>query len=212
MTTVAQICNLALAHIKQSQTVVSNLDTDEGNTVAILRLHFDISRQYVLGDHKWNFATKREVLALVDDSTNSRWSHKYLYPTDAISMREIETNDQTQATPYEIQNYNDDSRCILTNQENAVAVYTADIKNPATYSPGFVVSLSWYLASEIAPALSEDSAVQDYCYTIYRNSLIKAKTMDSNEGEGNAEPLAAWDRARTGFGGYGGFDDRNPSR
>jgi hypothetical protein len=196
--TQSQICNLALAHIKQTQTLISNLDTDEGNVADILRLHYDIARQYVLNDHKWNFATKRESLALISDSASTRWTYQYSYPNNCISMREVETNDLTTPIPFEIQNYNDDTKCVFTNQANAIGVFTFDATNPLVFSSGFVNAFSWYLASEIAPALSEDSRVQEACLTVYRNTITKARTMDSNEGEADATPDAAWDRARIG--------------
>ena len=66
MTTVskAQICNLGLAHLNQTGTQISNLDTDTGTTAIQCRIHYDIARRFVLADHNWNFATKR--LALTD--------------------------------------------------------------------------------------------------------------------------------------------------
>lgn len=196
--TQTQICNLALAHIKQTQVTISNLDTDKGRVGTILRLHYDISRQFVLSDHKWNFATSRRSLALISNPVTGNWGYQYWYPNDCINLREIETSISNSPVPFEVENYENDSKCVFTNADKAIGVFTSDITNPRVFSIGFVNALSWYLASEIAPALSEDMQVQESCLTIYKNTLIKSKRMDSNEGESDIAPNAPWDMVRTG--------------
>ena len=197
--TVAQICNLALSHIKQTQSLISNLDTDTGNTADILRIHYDICRQYVLSDHNWNFAGKRQALALLQDSGIVGWNYKYEYPSDCLQFRSIELTNRTNSPiAYVVESDTSSTKCIFTDEQSAVGVYTFDAEDPSIFSSGFVNSLSWYLASQIAPALSESDAREEACLTVYLNTLKTSKTMDSNEGEADAQAAAEWDVARTG--------------
>lgn len=198
--TEAQICNLALAHIKQTQTTIANLDTDSGNTAVQCRIHYDVARQFVLADHNWNFATKRVALADIssDPMSPSTWAYRYDYPSDCLRIQEIERLSRSNVTvPFKVEAEDDGSGLsILTDMEDARVIYTYDISNAALFSPGFVQSLSWYLASELAPALSGDEKSQEAALTVYRNTVSAAYAIDSSEGEADIEIDSPWERAR----------------
>lgn len=196
----AQICNLALAHIKQTTTTISNLVTDSGNTAVQCRIHYDVARQFVLADYNWNFSTKRVGLADISSDPMSpvTWSYRYDYPSDCLKIQEIERLSKTDTPiPYRIEAEDDGSGLsILTDLDEARAVYTFDVKNATLFSPGFVQALSWYLASELAPALSGDESTQQAALTVYRNTIAGARATDSGEGEADAEIDSPWERAR----------------
>jgi hypothetical protein len=198
----AQICNLALAHCKQTKTTISNLDTDLGNTAVQCRIHYDVARQFVLTDHNWNFATRRLILTDISSSPMSptTWGYRYDYPSDCLKIQEIERLLKTNAaTPYSIEQEDDGSGLsILTDQETARVVYTVDVTNTTLFSPGFITSLGWYLASELSPALTGSEEIQEACITVYRNTVAAAQAIDSGEGEADPEIDSPWERARVG--------------
>ena len=200
--TEAQICNLALAHIKQTTTTIANLVTDLGNTAVQCRIHYDVARQFVLADHNWNFATKRVGLADISSSPMSpvTWGFRYDYPSDCLKIQEIERLSKLNtAIPYKVESEDDGSGLsILCDTDEARAIYTFDVKNTTVFSPGFIQAFSWYLGSELAPALSGDERIQEACLTIYRNTIAGARAADSNEGEADADINSPWERARTG--------------
>tara|TARA_R110000824_G_scaffold15883_3_gene66592 strand:+ start:29340 stop:29960 length:621 start_codon:yes stop_codon:yes gene_type:complete len=199
---VAQICNLALAHIKQTKTTIANLVTDTGNTAVQCRIHYDVARQFVLADHNWNFATKRVGLTDIssDPMSPTTWGFRYDYPSDCLKIQEVERLLKTNTpVPYRIEAEDDGSGLsILTDLDEARAIYTFDATNATLFSPGFVQALSWYLASELAPALSGDETIQEAALTVYRNTLAGARAADSGEGEADAEIDSSWERARIG--------------
>ncbi len=200
MSSDVQICNLALMHIKQSRTLISNLVTDTGKTADVCREHYDVCRRFVQADHNWNFCTQRVALTDIG-SPPATWSFRYDYPSSCLKFRSIQADDRTTQIPYVVELKPDGSgMSILTDRSQAVGVFTQNVTNAALFSPGFVTALSWYLASEIAPALSEDNSMQEAALTVYRNMLITAEQSDSNEEEADAEPASAWDRARLGGG------------
>ena len=198
----AQICNLALAHIKQTTTTIANLVTDTGNTAVQCRIHYDVVRRFVLADHNWNFATKRVGLADISSDPMSpiTWGFRYDYPSDCLKIQSIERLAKTiVAIPYRIEVEDDGSGLsILCDTDEARAIYTFDVSNTTLFSPGFVQSFSWYLASELAPALSGSDKSQEACLTIYRNTISAAQAVDSGEGETDPEIDSPWERARTG--------------
>lgn len=195
----AQICNLALAHIKQTKTTISNLDTDTGNVATLCRIHYDVARQFVLADHPWNFATKRVALTDIG-SPPSDWVYRYDYPSDCLKFREIQRLSKTDAPiPFTVEAEDDGSGLsVLTDMASAVGIYTWDVTNTALFSPQFASSLSWYLASELAPALSGSETVQQAALTVYRNTMAAGQATDSSEGQADPELNSPWERARLG--------------
>jgi hypothetical protein len=194
----AQICNLALAHIKQTKTTIANLDTDTSSTAVLCRVHYDVARRFVLANFDWNFAGRRVALADIG-SPSALWAYRYDLPPGSLKVREIEGISRTDApTPFTIELVADGSKLsILTDKASAVAAYTWDVENPDLFSPAFTLALSWYLASELAPALSGSKTIQQSAVNIYQRLLAAAQSEDSREGE--ADPIAdsPWDAART---------------
>lgn len=195
--TKAQICNLALAHLHQTESQIANLDTDTGSTANQCRIHYDVARRFVLADHNWNFAKKRVALADIG-TPPATWGFRYDYPSDCLKFQEIQRATRNDLPlPYEVEDDGSDSGlCVLTDQDGAIGIYTRDVTNTALFSPGFVSSLGWYLASELAPAITGDAGVQEACLTVYRNLLAAAQAQDSAEGTPDDELLSPWERAR----------------
>jgi hypothetical protein len=195
--TKAQICNLALAHIKQTQSSISNLDTDTGVVAVQCRIHYDVCREFVLADHWWNFAKKRVTLTDIGTPPTT-WLYHYDYPSDCLNFREVQRDIKTDLPiPFDIEDDGTETGlCIVTDKYQAVGVYTRDVTNVSLFTPGFIHSLSWFLASELAMAIPGDLKLQKSALTVYRASYGAAKAVNSNEASPEAELNSPWDRAR----------------
>tara|TARA_R110002110_G_scaffold43923_6_gene135929 strand:- start:4228 stop:4638 length:411 start_codon:yes stop_codon:yes gene_type:complete len=128
------------------------------------------------------------------------WGYRYDYPSDCLKIRNIEpllkTNDPI---PFVVEQEDDGSGLsILTDLEDARCIYTTDVTNTNLFSPGFVKSIAWYLASELAPALSGSERIQEAAITVYRNTISAAQAIDSGEGQADPEVNSPWERARIG--------------
>ena len=202
----AQICNLALSHINQTETQISKLDTDTGNTAIQCRIHYDVAREFVLADHHWNFAKKRVVLTDIG-SPPTNWVYRYDYPSDCLKMREIERLTRKDLPiPFGIEDDgSENGLSIVTDKDEATGIYTYNVQNVSLFSPGFVAALGWYLASELAPALSGDLKKQESTLAVYNRIMAAAEGTDSDEGEMDPELDSPWERARTD-GSSGGTD------
>jgi hypothetical protein len=199
--TTAQICNLALAHINQTESQIANLDTDTGTTAIQCRIHYDLARQVLLSDHHWGFAKKRVALADLGNPP-STWDFRYDYPADCVRFHHIQLpNRDCLPIRYSVEDDGlEAGLSILTDDEGAIGVYTYNVENTVLFTPMFSSALSWYLASELAVAIAGDSKKQEQAFAVYGRLLSSAKAMDSEEGQQDPEFDSPWERARQGRG------------
>src|ERR1700677_2636362 len=114
------------------------------------------------------------------------WLYAYLYPSDALLIHQIRcpilpyagtstpqttVNNvvtpwigQNQAIPFVIgttqDNLGNPLEVVLTDQQQAVANYTADLENPANWDPMFTAAFVASLAAYLVPVLSLDKQLQ----------------------------------------------------
>lgn len=109
---------------------------------------------------------------------------------------------------------------ILTNVQNAQAVYTALMVYPSVWDPLFRSAFVAYLASEIAFPLSDDKKfglqVRAQQIAIVKQKITEARLTDGNESTSSSDVSTDWMRTRNvggwhgpnsnggGDGGYGG--------
>lgn len=200
MSSIVQVCNLALGRIGISEFIE---DIEDRTTRAIAcKQYLDGCRQSVLSDFPWNFATKAVQLAAVDVDVPG-WSAAYRYPSDCLSLRSITTaaGDRFQPPPFwggadgeravmiegraRFRVLSDpvipDARVILADIEDAWAWYTADIVSPSTWPRLFVEALAWKLAAELAGALRVSAQLRQYAEQTYLWQLSQAQAASLNE-------------------------------
>ena len=156
MASETEIANMALAHIGV-ESAISNLETEKSAEAEVLRVFFDQTRDQVLRDAPWPFATKIITLALVEEQPNDEWRFSYRYPPDTLFIRRILSgirNDNRQTTvSYRIRR-DDNGLLIHTDQQDAQVEYTFRDDDPLRYPADFVDALSLLLAVKIIPRLS----------------------------------------------------------
>jgi hypothetical protein len=72
------------------------------------------------------------------------------------------------------------------------------VTNPTLFTPSFVSTLGWYLASDLAVAIPGDMPRQESALQVYGRLLAGAKGVDSEEGTQDPEYDSPWERARQG--------------
>jgi hypothetical protein len=220
------ICNLALGHLGDNATV-SSIFPPEGSAQAEHCARFyPIARDALLEMHNWNFSMRRINLA---ELTNNwpEWKYAYALPADAINIIAVMPPDAHDDyatrflptdTPSFAHNYSpmisagryspqdftvevgDDGNHILyTNQEKAMLRYTMYVTDTTSYSPLFVMALSWQLAAMLAgPILKGDagSAEAKRCTQMAMGYVSSAKTSDSNQRRNSIEHIVPWTSGR----------------
>ncbi len=189
------ICNAALSHLGDRANVVS-INPPEGSAQADhCARHFPIARDTALTDHDWSFARTRRALAQLESPVPG-WAYAYAKPADCITIRAIVSADALdltygvalsgRQTHFEIET--DDltgAELILTNEPNAVVIFTRLVTDAGRFPPDFADALSWLLASKLAgPVLKGQAArvAAKDCYAAYQSLLMTAKTRDANQG------------------------------
>tara|TARA_B100000575_G_scaffold95779_1_gene76336 strand:+ start:1123 stop:1791 length:669 start_codon:yes stop_codon:yes gene_type:complete len=222
MATEVDICNLALAHLGDDATIAT-IKPPEGSAQAEKAARFyPIARDSLLETHTWNFAAKRSNLALTVN-TIEQWDYAYAAPADMMSpvaiispsaQNDYATRMSAGDTPgnltanfaptivagqYTPQQFAIEGTTIYTNQENAMLRYQAFITDPSTFSPLFVMTLSWHLASMLAgPVIKGDQGAAEAkrCTEMMARYMAEAKQQDNISRDITVEHIVPWTSGR----------------
>lgn len=185
MSSNTEICNLALSHLGVGKEI-ANLETEKSQEASACRRFYEITRDQVLRDFAWPFATKVATLALIEEDPNEEWAFSYRYPVDCLDVRKIlsGTRNETQDTrvPYRISN-DDSALCIYTDLEDAQIEYTAKVTNVDFFPVDFLQALSLRLAAYIAPRVTAGDPFKmgDRALQLYRQEMSIARANAVNE-------------------------------
>jgi|ETNvirnome_2_300_1030623.scaffolds.fasta_scaffold00986_4 hypothetical protein len=203
-----RICNMALSRIGASSAIESLTEGSAESHECNLWYHF--SRQQALAANDWSFARRRLTLAThSDDPPDGVWGFRYQYPSDCVVLRKIqnptgaslvvdnEPVSAQDAIPFEVEtDLNQDTLSILTDLDNAVGVYTFDLKTVTLFSEFFVLLLATAISVNIAYALTgKTELVQAQTEAFLRLSGAAASS-NANERVGKAPREAEWIRDR----------------
>lgn len=226
MASEVDICNLALGHLGDNATVAS-IDPPEGSAQAEHCARFyPIARDSLLEMHFWNFTMRRIKLAAVTNSW-PEWQYAYAVPGDclnAIAVMPPDANDDYSTRfvptdtpdfahnyspmiaagryvpqPFTMETVSDGSSVIYTNQEQAMLRYTVLVTDPTKFSPLFVMTLSWHLASMLAgPVIKGDQGAAEAkrCTQMMTGYLAQAQESDANQRRTTIEHIVPWTAGR----------------
>ena len=158
----------------------------------------------------------------------SPWLYSYAYPSDCLDVRYIvpslpsNEGGAVPATtinnaagawipsggqiPYSVTTDNNSTSprlVILTNQDQAQAVYTQNQPNPATWDSLFQAAMVASLGAFLVPALSLSFPLMQLAIKTAEGAIAQARTADGNEGVTTMDHLPDWMRARAGGQGFG---------
>jgi len=226
MASEVDICNLALGHLGDNATV-SSISPPEGSAQAEHCARFyPIARDALLEMHNWNFSMRRVNLAEIAN-TWPEWKYSYVLPGDSINIIAVmppQANDDYASRfvptdtpdfahnyspviaagryspqPFSVEISTDGNHVLYTNQEEAMLRYTCYVTDTTSFSPLFVMTLSWQLASMLAgPIIKGDvgSAESKRCTQMAMGYLSQARMSDSNQRRNNIEHIVPWSAGR----------------
>jgi len=190
MPSMIEIGNIALGHLGVKNQVQS---FDEASPEAsVLKIQYPACRDHLLAVAPWPFASRRVILALETEDPPIEWRYRYVYPTDCLFARAIGLGREgvkvvlpDQQIPFELAGSDDADRLtILTDQPNAILSYTRRVVATGLMPPHFTTALGWYLASQIAPALTASTALAQQTYGRYvyaREEAIRTAFAEAKE-------------------------------
>lgn len=187
------IANMAISHVGAKSRIESF--TERSNEARECDIWYEPARLETLEAYDWSFARRRQALALSADAPPDDWAYRYIYPADCVAMRRIvnPVGPLADAVPYE-QEANDDAtlRTILTDLDDAVALYTFDLRDVNMFSWHFVNTLSRKLAARIAYALTAKQEIADRNEGMWMQMIRTAASRDANEEVARQPRDASW--------------------
>jgi hypothetical protein len=152
------------------------------------------------------------------------WLYEYAYPADCEQFRYIVPQIDTgiigvplfstvtgyspfvgmpwNAVRFEIASdivSDNNQNVILTNQYQAIGVYTYQVTNTALFSNNFTEALACALAAKLAQPLTGDRALRNEMFQLANVQITSARASDGNEGLTIIDAPADWITARDSF-------------
>ncbi len=138
---------------------------------------YDTTLQFLLSEHRWNFAIRVKKLPLLtNNDLSDMYEYCYSKPSDIIKIVEV-----IDVNGYEIKYLDQDGK-IYTNDENAYLRYVFYLEDANKYPPYFVEALKYKLASELSISLVGRTDLVQLMYNQYTIALQKAKAFDAQQG------------------------------
>jgi len=190
---------MALGHLGIGKQIASL--TEKSAEAAACNRFYEQSRDEVLRDFPWPFATKILALGLIEEDPNDEWDFSYRYPSDCMNFRRIlsGTRNDSRQTRVSYRLANDVSgRLIYTDEEDAVGEYTEHVTDTALFPPDFVSTVSMILAAYIAPGLTAGDPFKmgERAIKLYEYQRNKAQGNATNEEQNEEQPDSEFIRER----------------
>lgn len=228
------ICNLALDAIGTRSTISSL--TEGSAEAAVCARQYEPALEAVLQAAHWNFARKQIALAVLKDGTVQPsqnvpvpWVYEYAVPNDMLSARYVmptavsqnSTFVGTPAVQYPItppvrfitasdQDTNGNPiNVILTNQAQAILVYTFRCTNVNLFDAQFVRAFANYLGYLLAIPLSGDKQLAKMAFQIADTTCKQAQASNGNEGLTIIDDVPDWITTRGHIWDWGHAQDGN---
>lgn len=175
------ICNLALSHLGVDS--ISNIETPVTNVEIICSAFYDIARQTLLRDGKWQFAIKQ--LSLAEDNTTPLflYSHQSVeFPSDFVTLLYLVNTQFSRISLNDGSSFRIMGNRILTDMTAPYnMIYISDIKDVNKFTQEFKLLLSFYLAFLISEQVGASSDKKQYVSQMYTSMLAKAKSHNGQD-------------------------------
>lgn len=171
------IYNIALGRVGIDKTIVAMAENTKEARLA--QRFYALCRDEVLERAPWPFAVRVAALAqLTEADLLPGWAYHYTKPSDALQILEVvPAGEVTDAVGYytncacdapwmpcrscryafrKASSVDGTGQVILSNLDDAYAVYTSNSIDPLNFSAMFVSTLAWRIAMDIAMPLTQD--------------------------------------------------------
>lgn len=179
MATVLSIYNMALGHI--GNAAITDVTESE-----ICNTFYPTARDSCLTWAPWTFATIRQQLVMLDDSTmiTDDFAHQYLLPTIPPILRTIDTD--THQLPFKREIYIDPETpdtqqpVLLTDADSVVLKYIGQISE-GVFPPLFTACLALWLATDISQRPSRKASLRQELFGELQLKLQALQRVDSHQ-------------------------------
>lgn len=196
-----EIVNSAL--IKIGEATITSLQDDREQAQLAAR-QYPLKRDELLRSYRWNFAVSRQTLAPEAQGPDFGFTNRFLMPTDTIAV--ISIWDET----LQDRNYTGsrdawkvEGRYILANADSLPIFYIRRVTSVLEFDALFSETLSWFLAYDLAFALSTGPQMVSQAFEGYQRALRQARFADAIETKPEKLESSEWLEARQHRGALG---------
>jgi len=190
---------MAISRVGVRQRIASITEASE--EARLCSLNWDLVVAKTLCQYPWGFAGRRSALAIIEENPNVEWLFRYAMPVDCESPRYIQGAGRNLPNELRVRwqvegDGTAERSSILTDEAEAVLVYTTNAVATNLYPAHFVDLLVWNLACELAMPLVAKVEVAGLCINAARTALLYARTAQLNEGQEDMPLESEFVRAR----------------
>lgn len=189
ITSSTDICNLALDLL--SAGTITDISGDSPTEEQCARW-YPITRQKLLREHPWNFATKREILSASNTTPDFGYAAAFKVPADFLRLQAVSSDlsvDKETLLPYHayaLEEHNGEGLHILLNEyygtpDTVRLIYTHDNTTVSQYDPLFIDLLAYDLALNLAYKVTESNTNVERLQQIQKQRAAMAKSIDGQE-------------------------------
>jgi hypothetical protein len=211
MSSVVDICNMALAHIRAGS--INSLDQTSVQAQQC-KLFYETARDQCLRDSNWGFNHSIRALSELTDVDIFGWRRAWQYPGDCLHINNVlrDLEDLGQDTgeliasrlydhrprrpidlprvEYRVFNYSDTFPRVIATMEDSVRIdYRKRVTDTNLFGADFVMSLSYLLGSYIAipiAGVKDGRQLRSDALSMY--TAFRASAADDNANQQYAEP------------------------
>jgi hypothetical protein len=153
-------------------------EDDESVRARLMKEQYPKLRDALMRSHPWKFARGRASLALIDPipTTFSGWDFQYVFQLPADCLRVIETNlcndeEWSVENPY-----------LACNSSEVLIKYIKKITDVTKFDDNFCEVLAWYMAADVAYALTQSTAREQAANAGFEEALMTARSFNAQQG------------------------------
>jgi len=169
------------AFVKIGEQTVPSLQ-DDRRQAQLARRQYSFKRDELIRSYRWNFAVSRAQLAPEADQPPFGFKNKFLQPTDNLRILGVWQAGQAP------QNYTGgdivwkkEGPYILADDDLLNIFYMRQETNPVRFDPLFTETLAWFLAYDLAFALSTGPNMVSEAFNGFQQALRQARFADAIE-------------------------------
>ena len=176
MASVLDVVNQAL--IELGEKTILQLVPPQNKAARIAEATFAEHRDFVLGEHAWNFATQR--LSLPASAVAPAYGYAHAYPVPAEVLRVLPLEEQVD--PWKVESH-ENVRAILTDLQAPLEIRAiVRIEDMNRTTAIFRAALATYCASQWAEALTGTTSIKEDKMKEFVAKLSVARSADGREG------------------------------
>lgn len=203
MASKTDICNLALSWL--AANLLTDFDTDDTTEAEYCRANYAITRDSVLEDAAWTFATARATLSpIVTPEGSYGYSNYFQIPADCLSVLSC-TGNADELHDGNRMDWRVEGITIGANEDIVYIRYLRRIDDESLFSKSFIRAFAARLAGDLAIPLTESKQLEQTMLQKYEMALSDAKANDGFQGANDQIQSNSIILERFSRGGVGGL-------